>query len=131
VRLNISATRCMALTRDQIKYAAFDAAVMPQLAATLMRKIERAGLKKVYELERRVAYAVDAMQRYGVAVHTDWLDEMTEEATERAERLKAELAEEWGINPGSSKQLREYFKLEERKDWPKTEGGQPSTNQEA
>src|SRR4051794_313246 len=91
-----------ALTREQIKYAAFDAAVMPQLAATLMRKIERAGLNKVYELERRVAYAVDAMQRYGVAVHTDRLDEMTEEATERAERLKAELAEEWEINPGSS-----------------------------
>src|SRR5215217_3781287 len=120
-----------ALTREQLKYAALDAAVLPQLAATLMRKIERAGLKKVYELERRVSYAVDAMQRYGVAIHTDWLDEMTKEATERAERLKAELAEEWGINPGSSKQLKEYFKLGERKDWPKTEGGQPSTNQEA
>jgi|SRR5215203_4205771 len=56
-----------ALTREQLEYAAVDAAVLPQLAATLGRKIERAGLGKVYELERRVAFAVDAMQRRGVA----------------------------------------------------------------
>src|SRR5215217_6012287 len=120
-----------ALTREQLKYAALDAAVLPQLAATLMRKIERAGLKKVYELELRVSHALHAMQRYGVAIHTDWLDEMTEEATQRAEALKAELEAEWGINPGSSKQLIEHFKLEGRKDWPTTAGGKPSTNQEA
>src|SRR5215213_6716210 len=120
-----------ALTREQIEYAARDAAILPKLAETLMRKIERAGLKKVYELERRVSHAIDAMQRHGVAIHTDRLEAMTEEATERAERLKAELEAEWGINPGSSKQLIEKFGLKDRKDWPKTEGGSPSTNQEA
>jgi DNA polymerase I len=120
-----------ALKREQIEYAARDAAVLPQLAATLMRKVERAGLKNVYELERRVSHAIDAMQRRGVAIHTDRLEAMTEEATERAELLKAELTEEWGINPGSSKQLREHFGLDERKEWPKTDGGAPSTNQEA
>src|SRR5215210_353240 len=78
------------LTLEQLQYAALDAAVLPQLAATLMRKIERAGLKKVYELELRVSHAVHAMERRGVAIHTDRLDEMTEEATERAELLKAE-----------------------------------------
>jgi DNA polymerase-1 len=82
------------LTREQLEYAARDAAVLPEHAATLMRKIERAGLKKVYELERRVSYAVDAMQRRGAAIHTDRLEAMIEEATERAERLKAELTEE-------------------------------------
>jgi ribonuclease D len=107
-----------ALTCEQIKYAAFDAAVLPQLAATLRRKIERAGLKKVYELERRVSYAVDAMQRRGVAIYTDRLEAMIEEATERAERPKAELEAEWGINPGSGKQLVEHFGLEGRKGWP-------------
>ena len=109
-----------ALTREQLEYAAFDAAVLPQLADTLMRKIEqRAGLKKVYELERRVSHAIAAMERRGVAIHADRLEAMTEEATERAERLKAELAEEWGgINPGSSKQLIEHFGLEGRKGWP-------------
>src|SRR5215212_3675995 len=79
-----------ALTREQIEYAARDAAILPQLAATLMRKIERARLGKTYELELRVSHAIDAMQRRGVAIHTDRLDEMIEESTERAERLKAE-----------------------------------------
>jgi hypothetical protein len=45
------------------------------------------------------------MERYGVAVHRDRLEALIEDATQRAEALKAELAEEWGINPGSGKQL--------------------------
>jgi hypothetical protein len=48
-----------------------------------------------------------------------------------AESLKAELAPEWGINPGSGKQLIEHFKLEGRQGWPKTKGGKPKTDQEA
>src|SRR5215213_10176176 len=107
-----------ALTREQIEYAARDAAILPRLAQTLMRKIERAGLKWVYELELRISHALHAMERRGVAIHVDQLDEMAEEATERAERLKAELTEEWGINPGSGKQLIEHFGLEGRKGWP-------------
>src|SRR5215212_3797394 len=120
-----------ALTREQLDYAARDAAVLPELAQTLMRKIERAGLKKVYELERRVSHAIDAMQRHGVAIHADRLDAMTAEATEKAETLKAELTEEWGINPASGKQLIEHFKLERRQKWPQTAGGKPKTDQEA
>jgi DNA polymerase-1 len=107
-----------ALTREQIEYAAKDAAVLPKLADTLMRKIERAGLKKVYALERRVSHAIDAMQRHGVAIHADRLDAMTAKATEKAEALKAELEAEWGINPGSGKQLIEKFALAGRKGWP-------------
>jgi len=86
----------VALTREQLEYAARDAAVLPELAKNLMRKIDRAGLRKTYELERRASHAVAAMERYGVAIHRDRLEEMIEEATEEAERLKAELAEEWG-----------------------------------
>jgi DNA polymerase-1 len=108
----------VALTREQLEYAAKDAKVMPKLAEKLMRKIDRAGLRKVYELERRVSHAVAAMERRGVAIHTDRLEEMIEESTERAERLKAELTAEWGINPGSGKQLIEHFELEGRKGWP-------------
>src|SRR5215213_5584549 len=39
------------LSREQIEYAAKDAAVLPELASVLMRKLERADLKRVYELE--------------------------------------------------------------------------------
>jgi DNA polymerase-1 len=119
------------LSREQIEYAAKDAAVLPELASVLMRKIERAGLKRVYELERRVSYAVDQMERNGFGVDIARLAEFIEESTEQAERLKAELEEEWEINPGSSKQLREHFNLDERKGWPTTPGGSPSTNQDA
>jgi hypothetical protein len=30
------------------------------------------------------------------------------------------------VNPGSSKQLREYFELDGREDWPKTPAGAPT-----
>jgi hypothetical protein len=45
--------------------------------------------------------------------------------------LKADLEEEWRINPGSSKQLREYFELDKRAEWPTTAGGAPKTDQDA
>jgi DNA polymerase-1 len=119
------------LTREQIEYAALDAAILPELAEALLKKIDKAGLRKVYELELRVSHAVDAMERYGVAMHRDKLEELITDATEEATRRKAELSDEWGINPGSSKQLIEYFNLREREDWPQTDGGNPSTDQEA
>ena len=121
----------IAFTPEQLRYAAFDAAVLPKLAGTLLRRIDRAGLRKVYELELRVSHAVAAMEERDVAVHRDRLEALIEEYTEKATRLKAELTEEWGINPGSGKQLIELFELEEREDWPKTAGGAPSTNQDA
>jgi ribonuclease D len=47
----------VALTREQLEYAAaLDAAVLPKLADTLMRKIDRAGLRKTYELERGASH---------------------------------------------------------------------------
>jgi hypothetical protein len=85
----------------------------------------------VYELERRVSYAVDAMQRNGFAINEARLAPLVEEVTKTAERLKAELEAEWGINPGSSKQLREHFKLEKREGWSKTDAGAPKTDQDA
>ena len=121
----------LVLTKAQKRYAAFDAAVLPDLAAKLLRRIDQAGLRATYELELRVSHAVAAMQDHGVAIHRDRLDEMIEEATEKAARLKYELGKEWGINPGSGKQLREYFKLDKRDEWPTTPAGAPSTNQDA
>jgi 3'-5' exonuclease len=55
------------LTREQLTYAAMDAAVLPPLAQTLLRKIDRAGLRDVYELERRVSHAVAAKSGAGDA----------------------------------------------------------------
>src|SRR4051794_18008821 len=84
-----------------------------------------------YELERRLRPAVYAMEQTGIAVHTDQLEALIEESTEKANALKDELAEEWGINPGSSKQLIEKFELKGRTGWPQTNGGSPKTDKEA
>jgi ribonuclease D len=84
----------LVLTPAQKRYAAFDAAVLPKLARKLLSRIDYAGLRETYELELRVAHAVDAMQTYGVAVHTDRLDAMIEDATEKAVSLKSQLEAE-------------------------------------
>jgi ribonuclease D len=119
------------LTDEQIEYAEKNAAILPKLYGVLRAKLEEHGLWEVYELERRVSYAVDQMERDGFAVHEDRMQEFIDETTEQAERLKEELAEAWGIKPGSSKQLIERFNLLDRAVWPETKGGQPSTNQDA
>jgi DNA polymerase-1 len=119
------------LTQDQIMYAARDALYTAQVADRLLRKIDEAGLRKVYELERRVAHAVDAMERNGFAVNEEALQAFIDRTAARANELKAKLEAEWGINPGSSKQLIEHFDLEIIHGWPRTAGGAPSTNQEA
>jgi DNA polymerase-1 len=119
------------LTFEMVCYAALDAVVLLRIADTLMRQIEEAGLGEVYELERRVSHAVAAMERNGFALHKGRLDNFIKGTGEEAAPLRAELEQEWGINPGSSKQLREYFGLEDREDWPTTKGGAPKTDQDA
>jgi DNA polymerase-1 len=96
----------------------------------LLEQIEEAGLREVYELERRVSHAVDAMERNGFAIHEGHLHNFIEGTRAEAAQLRAELEKAWGINPGSSKQLREYFELEGREDWPTTKGGAPKTDQD-
>jgi hypothetical protein len=64
------------------------------------------------------------MEQAGVALHKDQLEDLIKESTEKANALKDELAEEWGINPGCGKQLIEHFELEARHGWPKTKGRQ-------
>jgi DNA polymerase I len=64
-----------ALTPEQIRYAARDAHVLPELASVvLLKKLEKAGLMEVYELERRVSYAVDQMEKNGFGIDLDKLD---------------------------------------------------------
>jgi len=123
--------RVRPLSQEQLEYAARDAMVLPELYDQLMSKIDKAGLRRVYDLEVRVARAVDQMQRNGFAVNVAKLDPLVEEVTEQAERLKDELEAEWGINPGSSKQLREHFELDKIEGWPKTPAGAPKTDQDA
>jgi DNA polymerase I-like protein with 3'-5' exonuclease and polymerase domains len=120
------------LTHEQLEYAARDAEILLDLAPYLLQQLDAAHFLRVYALENRVRPAVDAMERRGVAaMHRRKLEQLIENYTALATRLKSELAEDWGINPGSSKQLRERFALDDRPGWPKTRGGAASTNQDA
>ena len=71
-----------------------DAHVLPELADTLLQRIDKFGLREVYELERRVSHTVDQMERNGFGIDLVRLDAFIAESTEQAERLKAELEEE-------------------------------------
>jgi DNA polymerase-1 len=119
------------LTQEQLEYAARDAEILVPLAGMLIQRLYDEGLMRVYQLENRVRPAVDAMERRGVAMHRRKLEALIDEYTAKACRLRAELEEEWAINPGSGKQIAELFSLYERKDWPKTRGGAPKTDQDA
>ena len=110
------------LTPEQVEYATKDAEILLPLAKRLRGRLEYAGLERVYALENRVRPAIDAMERRGVAMHRDRLEALIDTYTAKAGRLRAELTEEWGINPGSSKQLQDHFDLHGRKGWPRTKG---------
>jgi ribonuclease D len=112
------------ITPEMYEYAKKDAEILVPLAKHLLARIEEAGLTETYELERRLRPAIHAMEQAGVAVHTDQLEDLIKESTEKANALKDELAKEWGINPGCGKQLGEHFELEARHGWPKTKGRQ-------
>lgn len=119
------------LTEEQIIYAAKDAYILPGMAEKLLDRLEDEGLSGAYDLERRLAPAVGAMEDYGIAVDREKLEQFITANTVKAGRLRAELEAEWGINPGSTKQLREYFGLDTREGWPKTAKGAAKTDQGA
>src|SRR5215212_2470226 len=110
------------ITPEMYEYAKKDAQILVPLAEHLLARLEKEGLMPTYDLERRLRPAVYAMEQAGVAVHTDQLETLIEESTEKANALKEELAEEWCINPGCGEQLIEHFELEARHGWPKTKG---------
>jgi DNA polymerase I len=119
------------LTDEMLRYAAFDAHVPVDVAERLLEKLDEAGLMQVYELERRVSHAVDAMERNGFALHEARLHEFIEATRTEAAQLRKELGDAWGINPGSSQQLRAYFGLQNRPNWPVTKGLAAKTDQDA
>ena len=72
------------LSEEQIRYAAYDAHVLPELADKLLPRLAKARLLDVYKPEVRVSHAVRAMERNGFAVNVAKLDPLVEEVTEQA-----------------------------------------------
>jgi DNA polymerase-1 len=82
-----------ALTREQLAYAARDAAVLAPLRRALARKVEAAGLGPVADIEARALPAFVWLARSGVAFDRAAWDRLTTEAAgalkERAAQLDA------------------------------------------
>jgi ribonuclease D len=72
------------LSKEQIRYAAYDAHVLPELADKLLPRLAKARLLDVYKPEVCVSHAIRAMERNGFAVNLAKLDPLVEEVTEQA-----------------------------------------------
>jgi DNA polymerase-1 len=119
------------LTEDQILYAAEDAEVLVPLYAALLDGIEQNEIEEVLDIECRCAPAFRWMEETGVFVDVAKLRERMDELQKEAQRLHKRLQKHSEINWGSPDQLREFFGLEGKKDWPLTgKTKRPSTKTE-
>ncbi len=116
-------------------YAAEDADITLQLHRTLYPGIEHdKKLNYVYRaIEMPVMEILFAVERHGVLLDSDALNEQTKELTQRLDKLEKQAHEQAGqpFNLGSPKQLQEIlFVKQELPVVKKTPGGQPSTNED-
>ena len=117
------------------EYAAEDADITLQLHREMFPAVERdEKLMSVYgAIEMPVMEILFAMERHGVLLDTDALEQQTRELTERLAELEKEVHEQAGqpFNLGSPKQLQEIlFVKNQLPVIKKTPGGQPSTNED-
>jgi DNA polymerase-1 len=117
------------------EYAAEDADITLQLHREMFPTLERdEKLMSVYSaIEMPVMEILFAMERHGVLLDTDALEEQTRELSERLAEIEAKVHEQAGqpFKLGSPKQLQEILFV--KQGLPvikKTPGGQPSTDED-
>ena len=81
------------LSRQQIVYAARDAAVLLPLRDKLMSRVEQLQLTRVVDLENSLVPAMCWMERSGIGFARDRWDTLVAAAADRAEGVKRELNE--------------------------------------
>ena len=117
------------------EYAAEDADITLQLHREMFPAVERDDkLMSVYgAIEMPVMEILFAMERHGVLLDTDALEQQTRELSGRLAELEKEVHQQAGqpFNLGSPKQLQEIlFVKNQLPVIKKTPGGQPSTNED-
>ncbi|RMF21953.1 MAG: DNA polymerase I [Bacteroidetes bacterium] len=117
------------------EYAAEDADITLQLAQVLRPRLEKEGLRELYDtLERPLIHTLIEMEYNGIRVDTDMLKAYSRELSQEIRRLEKEVIEEAGVpfNLASPKQVGEvlFEKLGLPYRWRKTKSGQYSTNEE-
>ncbi len=97
------------LTEEQLEYAARDVAHLHGLARELEKEIAENQLENVWELESMLLPIVVDMELAGIAVDTDHLEAIREDARAEAGRICEELRrdlEQPELNPASHQQVR-------------------------
>jgi DNA polymerase I len=107
------------LTREQLVYAAKDAAVLPSLYGVLRSKLQLAQLERVMNLEMRCLPGMVWLTMNGMHIDVDAWKELARINTDEVERLEYALAEltdtqdlfGWSrVNWRSSQQILDYYK---------------------
>ncbi|MEZ5006861.1 MAG: DNA polymerase I [Chitinophagales bacterium] len=119
------------------EYAAEDADITYQLYEILNKDIKENGFEKLYnEVEGPLIPVLTQMEKEGVAIDTEFLNNYSKELEEDINKLKANIFEAAGesFNMDSPKQLGEVLFEEDKMGIPykgkKTKTGQYSTNEE-
>jgi DNA polymerase-1 len=88
------------LSRDQLAYAAADAAVLPPLLQALTAKTKLAGLERVADIERRCLPAMVWLSRSGASFDRPAWEAIAREAKDETEALARQLDEAAPTRPG-------------------------------
>lgn len=107
-----------------IDYACGDIVSTSELYRAQLGAIEDQGLEQIYNLEREVLPVLCAMERRGIRVDTDYLDEMMEEVRGEVSSAYASLPS--GFNVRSPKDVKNLCTQAGFVNWPKTDLGNPS-----
>jgi DNA polymerase-1 len=106
------------LSREQLNYAATDAAVLVPLYEATFAKVKASGLERVAEIERRCLPAMSWLSRCGAPFDRPAWEALAQEAAQEAEELATQLAaaappppgeEPWNWN--SWQQVKRVFAL--------------------
>lgn len=111
------------------EYAEIDTVSVVQMAAEQDKAIYEQNLEVVEDLEQRLTYVLQKMERRGIRVDLQEYNIVKDKVNDLSDHAQAmlPLKDDLGpINVRSGKDLQEYFEMCEIDDWPITEKGNPS-----
>ena len=107
-----------------VDYALGDGISTLELRAAQMKKIEEEELTFIHRLESDLIWTLFRMERRGIKVDEEAIEEVLAQIKERLVDAEAKLPERF--NPRSGKQMQELMESHGHTDWPTTAIGNPS-----
>lgn len=110
-----------------IGYAEGDGITTYQLYTDQMRQISDQDLDSITDLENNLIWTLYRMERRGIRIDTDYLDELEKKIEERVAEAVKKLPE--GFNVRSPIDVKKYIEDSGHMNWPTTDHGNPSFNE--